>query len=151
MKVFFKYTLAGLLALAYSISIIGVAVYHCHCSHSNQIVWLADDECECSHEHSHNNHEGACHSNCCSSHEAADENTASHCCKVEVKALHTDQDIPTTLSKFIPDLFSFLSLYQPITIISSGISTTTTSLNSIPPPLIKLKHSLLSQMAQWRL
>ncbi len=153
MKVFFKYSLAALVALTYIVSMVGVAVYHCHCAHSNQIVWLADGDCECAHEHHHHGG-GECHSGSCCAAKVMDDDKvdiSDHCCTVVVESLHTDQDLPTTLSKIVTDFYSIFSLCQPLTVVLYDSPVAALAHYESPPPLQYVQHSLLARMAQWRL
>lgn len=77
MRKWATYVFASLLTLVYGAGVIGVGVYDCHCSHNQQIVWLADDGCTCDHKHGHE--------------------TGGRCCDVTYKVLQIDQNVATPL------------------------------------------------------
>ncbi len=131
MKQWATYIFASLLTLVYSVGVVGVGVYDCHCTHNQQIVWLANDDC-CQHnEHGHK--------------------TGGRCCDVTYKLLQIDQDVtaPLLLSNYSVAVdFAFI----PVELMAMPSTPMIASRgNHDPPPLISPSTPDIYCLSQLRL
>ncbi len=126
------YLLAGLTALVYSMGMIGVGVYNCHCNHNQQITWLTKDDCSCNHEHRHG------------------EETDDHCCDVQYKVLQVDQNITQQLVCF--NHYTVIDfVFLPASMLSLPERTLSLCSNHGPPPLPTCSTPDIYTLAQLRL
>jgi len=138
MKKVLEYLLAALLTLIYSAGTIGVAVYICHCSHSGQIVLLADDDCLCRHE---------CHDCCDHDREQA---TDEHACDIKYQILQLDQEVNNSLSAF--NSYSTTNVFfLPATLNTTPLPRLVANYNYDPPPLEYLSSPNIYCLSQLRL
>ncbi len=112
------YILTSLVALTYSLCMVGVGVYDCHCSHNQQIVWLAGDDCTCNHEHEH----------------AHEQEKRDGCCDVSYKILQVDQDLTANNISFVhASLIDFV--FIPVNIFTAPDPILVAEYSHSPPPL----------------
>jgi hypothetical protein len=144
MKKMAIYILSGLLTLVYMSGVVGVGVYNCPCSHSQQIVLFANDNCECNYHKT----QQCAHpeDGCCDGSGGGD-----HCCDVEYKILDTDQEASSSTS--ILENFTQLisTLYFPVAVLEFLSPTMTASADRAPPPSGSLVSHNIYYFSQLRL
>ncbi|MCL2097350.1 MAG: hypothetical protein FWH23_01145 [Bacteroidales bacterium] len=138
MKTVVKNILLVLLVSLYSVTVIGVGIYNCHCSHSGQIVLLADDACSCQEKHQ-----------CCQDHEQ-ETTTEEHCCDIKYKILQIDQVVSSKVFTF--NNFSIdKALFFPVMLIKLPAPFVLACHDYDPPPLEDLPSPDIYRLAQLRL
>jgi len=134
-----KYLLITLLILAYSVGMIGVAVYNCHCSHNGQIVLLAQDDCSCHHEPV-----------CCHDSRQSQTTEETHGCDIRYRLIHFDREVSVNI--FVLNSYTIAKhLFLPESPIKTPAPSLAACYNYDPPPLENSPAPDIYYLAQLRL
>ncbi|MDR0295071.1 MAG: hypothetical protein LBH91_02615 [Prevotellaceae bacterium] len=139
MKIAAKYLLITLLMPVYSIGIIGVGIYNCHCSHSSQFVLLANNnKCNCQHE-----------DKCCREY-VQEQTSEEHCCDRTYQVLQLDQVVNSNTFTF-KNYSIDKALFSSVILIKTATPCLIAFHNYDPPPLKNSLSSDIYCLAQLRL
>ena len=129
MKTVVTYILISLLVLIYSIGMIGIGVYHCHCGHNGQVALLTDIDCTCRHQHA------GCHDYDQYDYDQ-EQTTGQSCCKINYLALQLDQEISDAVVVSTINYNSIVNLlFLPVNLIKIPAPGIFSCHNCDPPPL----------------
>ncbi|MDR0729394.1 MAG: hypothetical protein LBF19_04635 [Prevotellaceae bacterium] len=157
MKAIFKYLCAGVLLVAYTVSMAGFGVPYCLCAHEHPSAGgcrhvSADrlhDSC-CTHDEAAPSDAGCCHAPRPAESDSPDDSPCG-CCTTVVCTLQTDQDIAPSFSKIVTHFFMLCVLCQPAFMTAGGFTARATSCRGNAPPLYCGTPAWLAFVSQWRL
>ncbi|MDR2362379.1 MAG: hypothetical protein LBD91_06575 [Prevotellaceae bacterium] len=161
MKAIFKYLCAGVLLVAYTVSMAGFGVHHCLCAHEHQSFGDAcGDHRHISTERRHDSccvheEEATAETACCHAQRLAEPGSPNDipcgCCTTIIRTLQTDQDITPSFSKIAGSFFMLCVLFQPVFAITDGFAKSAMSYSGNAPPLYCGTSAWLAFVSQWRL
>jgi hypothetical protein len=150
MKKLCIYVLSTCIALAYTMSVVGMGVHTCQHSGKQRIVLLAHETCLCGHEHETASSCAGDEESCCGS-EKHSCITEESCCDVAYQALKVDQETHNAQSVLKNIAGYFTWLFIPVMTPELPHAAPVVAANHSPPPYTSNTLPNIYRLSQLRL